>query len=375
MKKILFVVENLGGGGAEKVLTTLIRNLDESKYNITVFTVVETGVYVEELKKLCTVKFALKKYSNYSCFGKIYYRLVMFLIYHLNTKIIYKIFIKEKYDIEVGFVEGFDTKFVASSSNKKSRKYAWIHTDMINNTHANIHYKNIEEQKKVYAIFDRIFAVSDDVKKKFIKKYGIKNIDVQYNPIDSNEILKKSNEEKIQKDEGVLNFITIGRLEQQKGYIRLLEIVNQLKQNDYYFKLYILGEGSQRQQLEDYIKINQLEDYVELLGFQSNPYKYLIKSDCFICSSYSEGFSTVATEATILNIPIVTTRCSGMEELFGQYKCGIITDNDSKALFLGIKAILDNPKILNFYKKQITYRKKFFDINNRIKEIEGIFDE
>lgn len=119
MKKILFVVESLSGGGAEKVLLTLVKNLNKEKYDITVFSIVETGIYVKEMKKYCQVKSALKDYSEYSNIGKLYYRIKMKLIYNLNIKFVYRWLIKEKHDVEIAFVEGFDTKLVVASNNKK----------------------------------------------------------------------------------------------------------------------------------------------------------------------------------------------------------------------------------------------------------------
>ena len=77
----------------------------------------------------------------------------------------------------------------------------------------------------------------------------------------------------------------------------------------------------------------------------------------------------------ILGIPIVTTNCSGMKELFGKYNCGIITNNDENSLFNSIKYIFDNPLVLKYYKSQINERKKYFDIVNRVKEIEDVFDQ
>lgn len=282
---------------------------------------------------------------------------------------------KENYDVEVAFVEGFDAQLVAASNNKISKKIAWIHTNMINNPHADVHYKNIEEQKKIYLKFDKVYAVSKDVKDKFIEKFGLENIEIQYNPVDSNEITAKSNQDCECVDKSGICMLTIGRLEEQKGYERLLRIANQLKKEKYQFKLYILGEGSLKETFMTYIKENDLDDYVYLLGFKSNPYSYLRQADFFVCSSYSEGFSTVATEALILGVPIITTRCSGMEELFGAFECGTICDNDEKALYGAIKKVLNNTGNLEYYKEEIDKRKQFFDIENRMKEIEALLDE
>lgn len=122
MKKILFVVESMSGGGAEKVLFNIVKNLDKKKYAITVYTVVKTGVYINELQKYCNIKYGLKNYQEYSFLGKLFYKLKYRFIYSANTKIVYKFLIRCNYDIEIGFVEGFSTKLVANSLNKKSIK-------------------------------------------------------------------------------------------------------------------------------------------------------------------------------------------------------------------------------------------------------------
>lgn len=376
MKNVLIFVECLSGGGAEKVLLTLAKSINKEKYDITVFCLIETGIYVEEMKKYCKVKYALKDYSQYRFLGKIYYRLKNWAIYHLNINLIYKCLIKDDYDIEIAFVEGFDTKIIAASNSKKSKKIAWVHSDMINNNHADIHFNNIEEQRNAYLQYDNIIAVSHDVKESFMKKFNIYNVTVQYNPIDTIDIIQKSKEVLYPYDvKDCLKVIAVGRLEEQKGFDRLLRIMNKLKQNGYKFNLTVLGEGRLRKYLEGYIIENQLESYIELRGFISNPYPYLKNADLYVCSSYTEGFSTVATEALILGLPIVTTDCSGMRELFGTFECGIITNNNEDDLFLGLRKIFDDVSLLQHYKSQIAKRNKSFDLKRRISEIEGIFDE
>lgn len=212
--------------------------------------------------------------------GKLYYKVKCKLIYKLNSKLIYKWLIKDKYDVEIAFVEGFDTKLVASSNNLKSKKYAWVHTDMIINNHSDLHFKDINAQKNCYRKFNKIFAVSENVKDKFIEKFKINNIEIQYNPVDSKELISKS-KNCIKFENNKINLITIGRLESQKGYDRLLRIVKKLRDEDYIFKLYILGDGSLKNVFEKYIKLNNLDDCVELLGFKKNPYEYLISARCF----------------------------------------------------------------------------------------------
>ena len=95
----------------------------------------------------------------------------------------------------------------------------------------------------------------------------------------------------------------------------------------------------------------------------------------FVCSSFSEGYSTAVTESLILGIPVITTDCSGMHELLEDNKYGIITGNSKLALYKGIKSILDNPKLLNHYRDQAIIRGKDFSLAFLIKQIESFLLE
>ena len=102
--------------------------------------------------------------------------------------------------------------------------------------------------------------------------------------------------------------------------------------------LNILGIGPQQRELENFIKENSLESVVTLLGYKTNPYKYLEKSSLFVCSSLSEGFSTAVTEALIVGTPVCTVDVSGMKEILGKNnEYGLITENTEEALYQGIK--------------------------------------
>ena len=133
-KRVLFVIESLSGGGAEKVLSTIVKNIDKTKFDITVLTVVKIGVYVEEVEKYCTLISMLPEYEKLTNpIDKIKYKVDYRKIYKEDCAKIYKKYVKNVYDVEIAFVEGFVTKLVANSTNKYSKKYAWIHTDMIKN--------------------------------------------------------------------------------------------------------------------------------------------------------------------------------------------------------------------------------------------------
>lgn len=377
-KKVLFAIESLAGGGAEKVLATIVKNIDQTKFDITILTVVKTGVYVDEIEKYCKIISILPDYEKLnSKIEKIKYRIDYKKIYKEDSRKVYRKYVKDKYDVEIAFVEGFVTKLIANSCNKNSKKFAWIHVDMLQNTHADKNYRNISEEKYFYNFFDKIFTVSNYVGEMFLRKFGTEfkdKIKTQYNPVDSDEILRFSQENIEDEFNAKIKMISIGRLVNQKGYDRLVKIAKKLNQKYNNFEIWILGEGEQREKLERYIKEQRLESCFKLKGFKKNPYPYIEKADVFICSSRSEGFSTVATEALILNKPIFTTDCSGMRELFGDFQCGIIVPNEDKKLLEVLEKLLEGKYDLQYFKKEEKVRKKKFELKIRMKEVEDILD-
>ena len=112
------------------------------------------------------------------------------------------------------------------------------------------------------------------------------------------------------------------------------------------------------------------------LGYDENPYKYLNKSDLFICTSFAEGFSTAATEALIVGTPVLTTDCAGMKEMLGENnEYGIIVENSEEGIYKGLKSILENKDILKYYKRQAIERGKNFNTENTVKEVEEMLLE
>lgn len=391
MKKILFVVHTLQVGGAERVLLNLLKNINKDKYEVTVLSIVNDGIYVEEVKKIEGIKykylfnayFKKSRQNKKSKFHKITRKLmnIIWKLYLLqikhNPKRLYRKAIKEKYDVEIAFLEGKVSKFVANSTNPNSKKIAWIHTD-INNVSGMDIFKNIEEEKQCYKQFDKIMCVSEEVKKRFMDKTQItENLYIQMNPIDSKEILEKANEPIVKElnNKGLI-VSTVGRLVKVKGYDRLLEVHKKLIQEGILHTLWIVGEGEERKNLETFIKENKLEETVNLVGYTKNPYKYVQNSDVFVCSSRIEGLSSALLEATILEKTIVTTNCPGTKEIFGQSgQTAIIVNNTTEDLYEGLKQILTNFDLRERLKERIKTRSKLLDIDNVISQIEKILDE
>ena len=308
MKKILFFIDDLAGGGAEKVLRTLVNNMDQSKFQITVHTInaadpeglLVPGIRYKAINR-CKTPLGKKLFSYWI-------RLCA------ELKWLYPLYIKDDYDIEVAYLECGPTKIIAGSTNKKAKKIAWVHCDLEKKENLSSQFEKMKQQ---YQTFDRIVCVSQNVKDSFVRLFGSKpDAVVLYNVNDEKEIIAKTAEFPVIKAAGV-NLVASGRLTPQKSFDRLLQACTLLKQNSYDFHLRILGEGSERQKLESLIRELHLVDSVTLMGFQSNPYPYVDAADLVVCSSVYEGLSTVITEALILGKPVVTTPCTVCRSFWG----------------------------------------------------------
>lgn len=373
-RKVLFLIESLAGGGAEKVLTTLVQHIDKTRFDVTVCTISGGGKYEAEVSKEVKYLPLLNAKETYHSVTRLWYNLKYHFIYNwLPLVWIYRFFIPKGNDVEVAFVEGFATKLLASSTNNKARKLSWLHCDFKEHHWTKRLFNNNGEEYLCYKTYDQIITMSKTQKDSFLEIYPNLPVQVCNNPIDSEAIIKASQEEITlsKRKESGIRIISIGRLSKVKAYDRLLRIVKQLKDNGYEFELWLLGQGEEKNKLEEYISKNKMEDVVKIQGFQSNPYKYLTLCDLFVCSSISEGFSTAITEALILGLPVISTEVSGVKEQLTN-GCGIITDNNEEALYEGIKYILDNPSKLSEMKDRAIERGKDFRIETLMKEIEAL---
>ena len=390
MKKVLFVLHTLQVGGAEKALINILKNIDKNKFSVTVLSLVDDGPLLDEVKSIKGInyKYIFKAYfkktrlNRQSRFYKIANMIMSFIWKIYLRKIInssdklYKKYIKEHYDIEIAFLEGKVAKFVSNSNNKDSKKIVWIHTDI--NKCINTIFRNKDEEISCYKKFNKIVCVSNDVKNKFIQKTGIHDrICVQINPVDSNDIIKKS-EELITKDinNNGLIICSVGRLVKVKGFDRLLIVHKKLIDNGIFHTLWIIGDGIERKKLQDYIKANRLEKTVNLIGYTNNPYKYIKKADVFVCTSRVEGLSTAIIEATVLEKVIVTTDCPGCKDILcDNNENALIVDNNTDSIYEGLKKIITDENYRMKCQKNIKERSKMFNLETTIKQIESIIEE
>ena len=92
--------------------------------------------------------------------------------------------------------------------------------------------------------------------------------------------------------------------------------------------------------------------------------------DFVVCSSIREGYSTAVTESIILQIPVLTTECSGMREILGDTKAGIIVENSTEGLVDGLRKVLTDASLRHECKLAAIERSKFFSKERTLDQFE-----
>lgn len=346
MTKVLFLIGSLEVGGAEKVLVDTANMMADNGYDVTVQTVIDRGALKSRLNEKVHYRTIVKSKNRYvkSLRLKLYAKFI-------SPKYVYNRYVKRDYDYEAAFLEGMPTKIISASNNKK---YAWVHINLMNSFGSISDFKNTDEYKKAYEKFDKVICVSEDVKNGFIERFGnIVPIEIKYNIVNTDAVIEKSKEnfdDENSWNKDIFNFVSVGNLSERKAHDRLIRIAKKLKDNGYKFVVRIVGDGVNKGVLESLIDDLDVSDCVKLVGMKENPYPYIANSDVLICSSFEEGFSTVVTEAFILQTPVITTDCSGMREQFGEFDCGKIVPNDENDLYSAMEEYVNNSEIRNVYK-------------------------
>lgn len=232
--------------------------------------------------------------------------------------------------------------FYTINNIKAGKKVLWLHGDLETNGAV------CNDAYKYYKLYDKVFAVSDKVKKSFDDNYTdlAHKSDLFYNYVDEENLRDLSHRGESFSDEfSGTRILTIGRLDHQKGYDLAVEVCSKLKQEGYKIKWYVCGEGNDREKIENLITKYNLQDAFILLGNKINPYGYLKDCDIYVQTSLTEGYCTTTNEARILYKPVVTTNVSGATEQFKDKETGIITEITMDGIYQGIKLLLDNPNI------------------------------
>ncbi|KIA82876.1 hypothetical protein OA84_04715 [Kaistella solincola] len=340
MIKILFFIESLEHGGAEKSLVTLLKHLDFSKYEIEISTIKKEGALKNQLPP--EVTFTHMKF-NFSMISKLKFQLYKkFLTKRHNAQYFWKAYqsdipaSQKTYDVAVGWGQGFATYYVAEKVPAK-KKIAWVNT---NYDEAGYIFSHDEP---LYSTYDKINGVSSfavDIMRNYID--GDKLIQIN-NIIDEAEVLAKSKLKcPIEFDNTIFNIVSVGRLAKPKAFEISLQAAKLLKDRKVKFQWYIVGDGSEREFLETLRRDLSVENEITFVGFDTNPYTYMQQADLYVQTSRFEGLGRTLIEAAILKKPIVVTDFDTAFSLVDQYKTGIITQKDPAAVADAIYKLYEN---------------------------------
>ena len=206
----------------------------------------------------------------------------------------------------------------------------------------------------MYSAYNQIISVSDDVGLSFTEIFPDLLPTTIYNPFDLKLIQKRAIQTIVYKPLKLgINFLTVGRLIEVKGYRRLIRVLSKIKHGGFQFTLTMIGDGEHREELQRLVVELKLQDDVKLLGQIENPYPYMRAADCIICSSFAEGLNTVVIEGVICGTPFLATDCAGMWEIAEHTKAGIICENSEDGLQNGLLTFIAN-KTLRDRVNQIT---------------------
>lgn len=368
MRKVLFLIHDLGPGGAEKVLVNLVNNMDPEQFDITVMTLFDVGIN----------KQFLAPHIHYRTCCKKMFRGNSHAMKLLTPRQLHKWLIKDRYDIEISYLEGPSARIISGCPHADTKLVAWIHCLSKKQGNVTLGFRSYKEAAASYSRFDRVVGVSQTVEAAFREVFPkIKNTSVLYNTNNSAEIVRLAQDpvENLFRPEEI-KMVGIGKLVPIKAFDRFIRIHAKLRWDGYPVHSYILGEGALRPELERLVQELGMGESFTFLGYQTNLYKYLAKCDLFVCSSLSEGFSTAATEALIVGTPVCTVEVSGMKEMLGEHnEYGIVTENNEEALYQGIKKLLDDPALLAHYKQQAIVRGRNFSIGKTVKAVEKMLSE
>ena len=364
--KIRFLINSLTGGGAEKVLVDLLKCLDPERYDLTVLTITG-GVHKERLPGYVHYRQIVK-----SSYPKVE-RLLAKICFKLPRWLFATLFLPGQYDIEIAYLEGSPVRFMAAKRTKGA-KIAFVHCDLsVKNTIAPL-YRSEADCLDEFQSFTKVCFVSDQGMKGFEKTVGpLNNGCVVHNVIDLDQIRALSEQAPAARfPEKKWKLVAVGRFVREKAFDRLLRIVSVLEKA-YDIQLWILGDGQDRPTLEQMIEQMQIRG-VRLMGYQLNPCAIVRQADLFVCSSVSEGYSTAVTEALALGVPVITTRCAGMDEILENGKYGVIVENSEEALLCGLKEMFDAPEEYKRLKTLVVEKSRDMTNDRAVGEYTALFD-
>lgn len=386
MKKIAIVSKKMIIGGIEKVMLSMISEIDKNKYDVTLFLLERGGEldsdipswvnvrYVfEEAKSIReNILYSLRKFRFIDVFKYVYSGIRIYTVkdgyYTYKDKCRILPNHNETFDLAISYHNPISVATIYTIDKiKASKKVMWIHTDIKE------YINEADYLKKYYYKYDKIFSVSQGGRESFSEKYPKlkEKIEVFYNRVVKEEIISLIDNKNYYNEFNGFNLLTVGRICNQKGVDLIPHVCKKLKDDGYVFRWYCLGWG-EIEEVRELIKKYEVEDYCILLGSRKNPYNYMKNCDIYVQPSRYEGYVTTITEAKCFERPIVATNIQGIKEQIINNETGILVECNVEDLYKGVKVLLDDEKLRR--KLSINLSKEDIDTRSEINKLYELID-
>lgn len=342
-KQLLFVIDALSVGGAEKSLLSLLSQLVTQKYGVFLWILHRGG----ELEAFLPEGVVILSLPSYSVLETVAYRGAQ-ILYSLYFRFL-QLFgvkrhlaetlwrctgwatnaLKKEFDVAIAYQQGTPTFLLANKISAK-KKIAWINTDMIRAGY------DMNYNKQFYAMCDKIVSVSRELQNLIQSIYPEFNSKLYciYDILSPVLIRQQASftPAEIRTIDGVVLIATVGRLVSPKNYPLAIETARLLRDRQIQYKWLIIGEGSERSHIEQLIEKYGLEQQVILLGVKTNPYPYIDQCDIYVQTSSFEGFGLTIAEAKILGKPVVSTNFDVVHDQLLHEHNGLIADMTAESV-------------------------------------------
>ena len=355
-KKLLFVIDTLGCGGAEKSLISLLPLIDYNKYDVDLLMFRRGGLFEKYIPDQVNVIrhdfFGTKLIDRLNSFMHQIIFSVQLRLHHerhgaeTQWRSMHRVVktMKQQYDIAIAYQQGFPTFFVATKVRAKN-KITWINADVLAAGY------DMDYCKQFYDKVNHIVLVSKKLLDLLTNKcpWSKSKVSCVYDIVNPELIYKLSSDsipEARMFDESV-SLVTVGRLSMPKNYLLAVESARVLKDRGLDFKWFFVGEGSMRALIETKIKELGLEQNISLLGLKENPYPYMSRADVYVQTSSFEGFGLTIAEAKILHKPVVSTNFDVVYDQIVDGKNGLIVEMNPACVADGVMRLLENDDLRN----------------------------
>jgi glycosyltransferase involved in cell wall biosynthesis len=369
--RVLFFISSLEGGGAERVMVEILRNINRN--------------YIEPILIL------LYPYDHSPYKGLLPKDLEVIVIKRESDTSLEKIkqfkdFLKciknKKPDLILSMLTHCNIMAIVAGLMYKIRTIVSEHNTLseIIKTEDGRKMMGISGSflvRKLYRFANKIIAVSEGIKDDLIKNFGIskEKISVIYNPVDLENIRTLSKEPVDHHffESNVPIIISVGRLIYQKGFDLFIRALKKLS-SQIDFRAIILGNGPEKESLEDLAFKLDIIDKISFAGFKANPFAFLSKSDIFVLSSRFEGLPMAILEAMACEVPIIATDCkSGPREILQDGEYGIFVPiEDEDALSVAMLKLLKDSALRERFKLLSKERVTNFSIDKIVKKYEEL---